>query len=203
METFSALLALCAGNSRHRWIPHTKASDAELWCFLWSAPEQTIKTTIVTPIIWDAVMLIMTPWHEVNVISGGTAFRLALNLPGIRNSYSEIVVLFWNRNARQNYRTLVKQACSIHRAFQAGLRKIDIWEHNLWSRRETLCLLKFHLNDFSKSNNVGLLNNLKQRKSLQWKQAIIYLYFNEWQLIYFHWPYSVMTWPCFSHHVRH
>ena len=22
----------------HRWIPHTKASDAELWCFLWSAP---------------------------------------------------------------------------------------------------------------------------------------------------------------------
>ena len=21
------------------WIPHTKASDAELWCFLWSAPE--------------------------------------------------------------------------------------------------------------------------------------------------------------------
>ena len=29
METFSALLAICA---------HTKASDAELWCLLWSAP---------------------------------------------------------------------------------------------------------------------------------------------------------------------
>ena len=41
METFSALLALCAGNSPvtgHRWIPLTKASDAELLCFLWSAP---------------------------------------------------------------------------------------------------------------------------------------------------------------------
>ena len=24
-----------------RWIPLTKTSDAELWCFLWSAPEQT------------------------------------------------------------------------------------------------------------------------------------------------------------------
>ena len=24
----------------HMWIPLTKASDAELWCFLWSAPEQ-------------------------------------------------------------------------------------------------------------------------------------------------------------------
>ena len=25
------------------WIPLTKASNAELWCFLWSAPEQTIE----------------------------------------------------------------------------------------------------------------------------------------------------------------
>ena len=32
METFSAF-------SGHRWIPRTKASDAELWCFLWSASE--------------------------------------------------------------------------------------------------------------------------------------------------------------------
>ena len=27
------------GIHRSRWIPSTKASDAELWCFLWSAPE--------------------------------------------------------------------------------------------------------------------------------------------------------------------
>ena len=26
-----------------RWIPLTRASDAELWCFLWSAPEQTVE----------------------------------------------------------------------------------------------------------------------------------------------------------------
>ena len=32
---------LCAEFTGHRWIPLTKASDAELWCFLWSAPEQT------------------------------------------------------------------------------------------------------------------------------------------------------------------
>ena len=30
---------LCGEFTSHRWIPHTKASDAELWCFLWSAPE--------------------------------------------------------------------------------------------------------------------------------------------------------------------
>ena len=30
---------LCGEFTGHRWIPNTKASDAELWCFLWSAPE--------------------------------------------------------------------------------------------------------------------------------------------------------------------
>ena len=30
---------LCGEFTGHRWIPITKASDAELWCFLWSAPE--------------------------------------------------------------------------------------------------------------------------------------------------------------------
>ena len=29
---------LCGEFTGPRWIPHTKASDAELWCFLWSAP---------------------------------------------------------------------------------------------------------------------------------------------------------------------
>ena len=31
------------GNHRSRWIPHTMASVAELWCFLWSASEYTIE----------------------------------------------------------------------------------------------------------------------------------------------------------------
>ena len=30
---------LCGEFTGLRWIPGTKASDAELWCFLWSAPE--------------------------------------------------------------------------------------------------------------------------------------------------------------------
>ena len=32
---------LCGEFIGHRWIPITKASDAELWCFPWSSPEQT------------------------------------------------------------------------------------------------------------------------------------------------------------------
>ena len=30
---------LCGEFTGHRWIPRTKANVAELWCFLWSAPE--------------------------------------------------------------------------------------------------------------------------------------------------------------------
>ena len=37
-----------------------KASDAELWCFLWYAPQQTIQQTMETSVIWDAIALIMT-----------------------------------------------------------------------------------------------------------------------------------------------
>ena len=42
-----------------RWIPLTKASDAALWCFLWSPPEQTVEQTSEMPVIWDAIVLIM------------------------------------------------------------------------------------------------------------------------------------------------
>ena len=34
---FSVTGHLCGEFTGHRWIPHTKASDAELWCFLRSA----------------------------------------------------------------------------------------------------------------------------------------------------------------------
>ena len=30
---------LCGEFTGPRWIPHTKASDADLWCFLWSVSE--------------------------------------------------------------------------------------------------------------------------------------------------------------------
>ena len=34
---------LCGEFTGHRWIPLTKSSDTELWCFLWSAPEQMVE----------------------------------------------------------------------------------------------------------------------------------------------------------------
>ena len=57
METFSALLAFVRGIHRS---PASDASDAELWCFLWSAPEQTVAQTLDTLVIWGAIALIIT-----------------------------------------------------------------------------------------------------------------------------------------------
>ena len=36
---FRVTVHLCWEFTGPRWIPRTKASDAGLWCFLWSAPE--------------------------------------------------------------------------------------------------------------------------------------------------------------------
>ena len=60
METFSALLAVCAGNSPVTGEFPSKARDAEFWCFLWFAPEQTVEKTTVKLVILDAFVPIMT-----------------------------------------------------------------------------------------------------------------------------------------------
>ena len=52
---------IVGGTTSNRWIPLTKASDTELWCFLWSAIEQMIEQTIKIPVIWDTIILIMMP----------------------------------------------------------------------------------------------------------------------------------------------
>ena len=38
-NSFRVTSPLCGEFTGHRWIPLTKANDAELWCFLWSVPE--------------------------------------------------------------------------------------------------------------------------------------------------------------------
>ena len=42
-QIFSVTGLLCGEFTGHRWISRTKASDADLWCFLWFVPEQTYK----------------------------------------------------------------------------------------------------------------------------------------------------------------
>ena len=51
---------LCGEFTGDRWIPHKMASDTDLWCFLWIALEPTVEQIIETPVILDAIALIMT-----------------------------------------------------------------------------------------------------------------------------------------------
>ena len=44
-NVFRLTRPLCGEFIDHRCIPLTLASDAEIWCFLWSAPEQTVHQT--------------------------------------------------------------------------------------------------------------------------------------------------------------
>ena len=52
----------------YRWIPLTKASYTEPWCFLRYAPEHTVKQTIESSMIWHAIALIWpSPWWYSHV----------------------------------------------------------------------------------------------------------------------------------------
>ena len=44
----------------HGWLPLTEGSDVEHLYFPWSAAEQTVTQTIESPVIWDAIALIVT-----------------------------------------------------------------------------------------------------------------------------------------------
>ena len=59
---------MCGEFAGHRWIPLTKASDAELWSFLWSAPEQTIEQITEMPLSWF--------WRHCNAFSRQFLWRV-------------------------------------------------------------------------------------------------------------------------------
>ena len=50
-------------------FPAQRATDAELWCFLWPKPAPTVRQTMERPVIWDAIALIIPDCkvHEANM----------------------------------------------------------------------------------------------------------------------------------------
>ena len=65
MKTFSALLVLCEGNPPvTNGLSSHRASDVELWCFLWCQPEWTVEQTVDRQVNWDVLMSI---WRYSNV----------------------------------------------------------------------------------------------------------------------------------------
>ena len=72
--------SLCGEFTGHRWIPLTTVSDAKLWCFLWSAPAQTVWVNHRTPVIWNAISLILTSmWWSLIILQ--SRFLPALWMP--------------------------------------------------------------------------------------------------------------------------
>ena len=66
---FRVIDPFCGGLTGHRWIPPTKADDAKLWCFLWSAPQQTAEQTTEKPVNWDTITLIVTSLKKSEIVS--------------------------------------------------------------------------------------------------------------------------------------
>ena len=58
-KNFPVTGPLWGESTGHWWIPLRKASDSELWCFLWGAPEQTVEQTVEILAIWGAIALTM------------------------------------------------------------------------------------------------------------------------------------------------
>ena len=81
-----------------RWFSLGKASGVELWCFLWSAPGQTVENTITTPMIWDAIAII---WRHCDVFGRNMAavkenvsfFILATSWPWL--DHHCVVIIRW------------------------------------------------------------------------------------------------------------
>ena len=65
---------LCGEFTGDQWIPRTKASEAELWCFLWSAPESS-RWWFETPsrLLWRHCNGERNP-----PITGGLSYTLAI-----------------------------------------------------------------------------------------------------------------------------
>ena len=119
METFSALLALCEGNPIvTRWIPLIKATDAELWCFLWSAPEPTVEQTFKTPVIWDPLRSL---WRHCN-----ESFHSLV--PMYEILYAVVCTLCW-RHSSKCKRVQVNKTFSESLKLSAALIYIYIYIH--------------------------------------------------------------------------
>ena len=87
-EHFHVTGPLWGESTCHRWIPLTKASDADIWCFLWSAPIQTVEQIIETLVIWDAIVLIMMRNGSWNDLENDVRYRKSNYLKSIQYSWS-------------------------------------------------------------------------------------------------------------------
>ena len=121
-----------------QWIPLTKAIDAELWCFLWSAPQQTVEQRIETPVIWDTIVLIMTSlqWSwKLSVCSDQTSRRnVASTSEGLHCWWHSIAFYRYRQPHKFNnsfsYDFIVTTCCDLC-VKQTHISRLDIKHHDI------------------------------------------------------------------------
>ena len=121
---------LCGEFTGHQWIPLTKASDAELWCFLWSAPEQTVEQTIATPVIWCAIASLLL-WRHCND-SLRSVYR-ATTVPAMAETWVLGLLIFTWFSYCMHLRGRCSK-CSVHEKFFSDHQTISWICLLIWSK---------------------------------------------------------------------
>ena len=135
------------GIHRSRWIPHTKASDAELWCFLrlnklfgkqwWGWWFETLtrplwrhRNAFYLPRQWMAYHCLLRE-NQTRTISGTEADY-------IQGSHRSIKFMMWKKTLRSNARDITKQFfISNNRMLQTCFMVRNVRENagHVWSAR--------------------------------------------------------------------
>ena len=112
----------------HRWIPLTNGSDAEFWCLLWSAPEQTVdlrrhRALYDVTVTWwgsDEFKLLV-----LNLLSSESCLLIYCHRPIIYPAYVRNWKKKWiMRNAIWFEREIW---CSGRDIFSIGPKTNDLW----------------------------------------------------------------------------
>ena len=111
METFFTSLADCEGNPVvFGGFSSQNASVATLWCFIEGYPEQTVRQTVESPVISDAMTLMLRHCDCTGIRSQKTPELRVIGLcegnspvtgefPAQRTSNAESVSIWWRHHA--------------------------------------------------------------------------------------------------------
>ena len=78
---------LLGESTGHRWIPITKASDAELWCFSWSVLEQTLSKQSRRRWFETPSRLLWRHCNGTSLITKAGSFRTLFHIQQFSRSY--------------------------------------------------------------------------------------------------------------------
>ena len=131
---------LCVEFASHRWIPHTKASDVELWCFLWYAPEHNTwanngdagdlrrhrdhyDVTLMGNIGVTLQIMAFLVMSIIDVCVAGLMGIIAL--VAVINDKNDIVYIFFLRNSDYHVSSQPGTSCPIIQPVIFSTRHID------------------------------------------------------------------------------